>query len=180
MLVIFKRLPRQVRSKGTEKPFNIVRIPNIHVQYNWFRLYFSLKFQENPTTWEIQYKHIFISRPLLAYRRNTNLKQILVQSSLNLKPNGTQPCGHSLCHSCEHTNPSDTISGPNKTFHNQQHFTCLSVCIIYSITCTKCAVLYIGETCHQLSDMSLFQPCPFYSFIVFLAHPYTGLLYHVV
>ena len=52
---------------------------------------------------------------------------------------------------CEHTNPSDAISGPKNTFHIQHHFTCSSVCVIYSITCTKCSTLYIGETCRQLS-----------------------------
>ena len=42
-------------------------------------------------------KHIFTSPPLLAYRRDTNLKQLLIRSSLNLKPNGTHACGHALC-----------------------------------------------------------------------------------
>ena len=51
----------------------------------------------------------------------------------------------------EHTNPSDAISGPKNTFHIQHNFTCSSVCVIYSITCTKCSTLYIGETCRQLN-----------------------------
>ena len=98
-------------------------------------------------------KHIFISPPLLAYRCDTNLKQLLVRSSLNPKQSGTHPCGHSLCLTCEHTNPSDSISGPNNTFHIRQHFTCAcsSVCVVYSFTCTKCSILYIGETCRQLN-----------------------------
>ena len=96
-------------------------------------------------------KHIFTSPPLLAYRRDTNLKQLLVRSSLNPKSNGTHPCGHLLCRTCEHTNPSDAISGPKNTFHIQHHFTCSSVCVIYSFTCTKCSTLYIGETCRQLN-----------------------------
>ena len=96
-------------------------------------------------------EHIFTSPPLLAYRRDTNLKWLLVRSSLNLKPNGTHPCGHSLCHTCEHTIPSDAISGPKNTFHIQHHFTCSSVYVVYSITCTKCSTLYIGETCCQLN-----------------------------
>ena len=49
------------------------------------------------------------------------------------------------------TNSSDAISGPKNTFHIHHHFTCSSVCVICSITCTKCSMLYIGETCHQLS-----------------------------
>ena len=96
-------------------------------------------------------KHTFTSPPLLAYRCETNLKQLLVRSSLNPKPNGTHPCGHSLCHTCEHTNPSDAISGPKNIFHIQHHFTYSSVCVTYSITCTKCSTLCIGETCHQLN-----------------------------
>ena len=96
-------------------------------------------------------KHIFTSPPLLAYRCDTNLKQLLVQSSLNPKPNGTHSCGHSLCRTCEHTNPLDAISGPKNTFHIQHHLTCSSVCVIYSITCTKCSTLYIGKTCRQLN-----------------------------
>ena len=58
---------------------------------------------------------------------------------------------HSSCHTCEHTNPSNAISGPKNTFHIKHHFTCSSVCVIYSITCTKCSTLYIGETCRQLN-----------------------------
>ena len=100
---------------------------------------------KNPTP------NIFTSPPLLAYRHDTNLKRLLVRSSLNPKPNGTHPCGHSLCRTCEHTNPSDAISGPKNTFHIQHHFTCSSVSVIYSITCTKYSTLYIGETCCQLS-----------------------------
>ena len=96
-------------------------------------------------------KHIFTSPPLLAYKRDTNLKKLLVRRSLNPKPNGTHPCGHSLCRTCEHTNPSDALSGPKSTFHIQHHFTCSSVCVIYSTACTKCSITYIGETCRQLS-----------------------------
>ena len=96
-------------------------------------------------------RHIFVSPPLLAYRCDTNLKQLLIRSSLSPKPNGIHSCGHSSCRTCEHTSPSDVISGPNNTFHIQQHFTCSSVCVIYSIACTKCSILYIGETCHQLN-----------------------------
>ena len=33
----------------------------------------------------------------------------------------------------------------------QQHFTCSSVCVIYSITCTNYFILYISETCRQFS-----------------------------
>ena len=77
--------------------------------------------------------------------------EIIIRSSLNPKPNGTPPCGHLLCHTCKHTNPSDAISAPKNTFHIPHYFTRSSVCVIYSITGTKCSTLYIGETCRQLS-----------------------------
>ena len=35
--------------------------------------------------------------------------------------------------------------------HSRSHFTCSSVHIMYSITCTKCFILYTGETCRQLN-----------------------------
>ena len=73
------------------------------------------------------------------------------QAPLIQKPNGTHSCGHLLCRTCEHTSPSNAISGPKNTFHIQQHFTGSSACVIYSITCTKCSILYIGEICSQLS-----------------------------
>ena len=49
------------------------------------------------------------------------------------------------------TIPSDAISGPKNIFRVQQHITCPSVCVVYSITCTKCIILYIGKTCRLLS-----------------------------
>ena len=58
---------------------------------------------------------------------------------------------HSYLHNDSSHNSSDTISGPKNTFHIHQHFTCASVCVIYSITCIRCFILYIGETCHQLN-----------------------------
>ena len=60
-------------------------------------------------------------------------------------------CAYFLCRTCDHTNQSSTISGPKTTFEIHQSFTCASVCLIYCIVCTKCNILYIGETCRQLN-----------------------------
>ena len=67
----------------------------------------------------------FTSPPLLAYRRDTNFRQMLIRRFLNLKSTGIHPCGDSLCCTCEHTSPYDTISGSNSTFRIQEHFICL-------------------------------------------------------
>ena len=139
--------PRPKQSTTKRTPLVLTYHPHIHrIKRIFLRNFKKILQHEKSDT-----KHIFTSPPLQAYRRDTNLKQLLVRSSLNLKPNGTHPCGHSLCCTCEHTNPSDAISGPKNTFHIQHHFTCSSVCVIYSITCTKCSTLYIGETCRQLN-----------------------------
>ena len=139
--------PRPKQSTTKRTPLVLTYHPHMHrIKRIFLRNFKKILQHEKSDT-----KHIFTSPPLLAYRCDTNLKQLLVRSSLNLKPNGTHPCGHSLCCTCEHTNPSDAISGPKNTFHIQHHFTCSSVCVIYSITCTKCSTLYIGETCRQLN-----------------------------
>ena len=95
--------------------------------------------------------HIYITY-LLAYRCDTNLKQLLVQSSLNPKPNGTHPCGHSLCRTCEHTNQSFLCH-----IWSQEHFPYstslyLLICLCYLLHYLyQCSISYIGETCCQLN-----------------------------
>ena len=98
--------PKQSTTKRT--PLVLTYHPHMHrIKRIFLRNFKKILQHEKSDT-----KHIFTSPPLLAYRRDTNLKQLLVRSSLNPKPNGTHPCGHSLCRTCEHTNPSDAISGP--------------------------------------------------------------------
>ena len=90
--------PKQSTTKRT--PLVLTYHPHMHrIKRIFLRNFKKLLQHEKSDT-----KHIFTSPPLLAYRRDTNLKQLLVRSSLNSKPNGTHPCGHSLCRTCEHTN----------------------------------------------------------------------------
>ena len=44
------------------------------------------------------------------------------------------------------------ISGPNRPAKVTDHFTCISVNVIYCITCTLCKKIYIGETGRRLAD----------------------------
>ena len=105
--------PKQITKERT--PRVLTYHPHMHRIKRVFLRHFKkiLQHEKSDT------KHIFIAPPLLAYRRATNVKQLLVRSSLNPKPNDTHPCGHSLCHTCEHANPCDAISGPKNTFHIQ-------------------------------------------------------------
>ena len=47
----------------------------------------------------------------------------------------------------------DSITGPNNyTFQIRHHFTCTSTNVVYAILCTKCNLIYIGETKRKLAD----------------------------
>eukprot|EP00061_Rhincodon_typus_P003082 g19227.t1 len=39
-----------------------------------------------------------------------------------------------------------SIPGPKKTFHIKQMFTCTSAYVVHCIRCSRCGLLYIGET----------------------------------
>ena len=43
------------------------------------------------------------------------------------------------------------ISGPNKSAKITDHYTCISVNVIYCVTCTPCKKIYIGETWRRLA-----------------------------
>ena len=91
--------PRPKQSTTKRIPLVLTYHPHMHRIKRIFLRNFKKILQHEKSDTE----HIFTSPPLLAYRRDTNLKQRLVRSSLNPKPNGTHPCGHSLCRTCEHT-----------------------------------------------------------------------------
>ena len=44
------------------------------------------------------------------------------------------------------------ISGPNRSAKITDHFACISVNVIYCITCTLCKKIYIGKTGRRLAD----------------------------
>ena len=99
-------------------------------------------------------KHIFPSPPLMAFRRDLNLRDTLVRSKLNdasQRP-GTTACGRSNCRTCKHTTQATEVSTTTGKFSVRQAFTCSSSCLIYCIRCMKCEMLYIGETCRQLNN----------------------------
>ena len=83
--------------------------------------------------------NIFNAPPLMAFRREKNLKDSLVRTNLKTAQQpGTFPCQHHLCQTCTHVNQSTTITNQNRSFHIRSNFTCSSFCIIYCIVCTKC------------------------------------------
>ena len=100
---------------------------------------------------------LFKEPPIVAYKRDANLSNILVSSSLKNKIQdpkipGTFTCDRNVCKTCPHTSNKTTIQGPKGLFHIKNHFTCTSTGVVYAITCTKCGDIYIGETERKLGD----------------------------
>ena len=62
------------------------------------------------------------------------------------RPCGTFPCGVGQCKTCKFIDSSTTISAPKFVYHIKHHFTCTSSHLIYCISCSRCGMLYIGET----------------------------------
>ncbi|KAL9953630.1 hypothetical protein ACROYT_G041077 [Oculina patagonica] len=98
------------------------------------------------------------SRVLGAYRRDTNLRDSLVRSSLQSgantgdEPHGTFPCHRPRCRTCAHTNPASQINTPGGPLTIRQRFSCTTSNIVYIITCRACTMSYIGETGRRLGD----------------------------
>ena len=89
----------------------------------------------------------------MAYRRDKNIKDLLVRTKLpsTTKLSETSPCSHHKCRTCSHINPSTTVTNNNKFFHINEHFSCSFACLVYCISCNTCGMLYIGETSRQLN-----------------------------
>ena len=106
--------------------------------------------QSDPET-----RSVFQHYPLVAYRRDRSLRDMLVHSRLqsNIQSHfGTVQCGRSRCYTCVHVLQTRTVSFPKAKFVIKDSFTCESRNLIYAITCKRCNKAYIGETGKRLSD----------------------------
>ena len=104
--------------------------------------------QHDPTTAEI-----FAQPLLISYKRNKNLSNFLVKSTLKSDHQpGTFKCARVRCRTCPFISNANKISGPKRTIAITDHFWCISTNLIYCITCTLCKKIYIGETGRRLGD----------------------------
>ena len=96
---------------------------------------------------------IFPNPPLVSFKRDRNLRNSLVRSSLpsNLEP-GTFNCSRKVFNTCPFINSKTHIQGPKGSYQVNDHFDCTISNIIYCITCTLCNKLYIGESGRKLGD----------------------------
>ena len=92
----------------------------------------------------------------MAYRRPSNLKDILVHANINPikpRPRGNYKCGKN-CINCSRMIVSDSVTSPINGYRHElrQHFDCKSTFVIYCIICAKCSKPYIGQTSNSLAS----------------------------
>ena len=128
-------------------PFTLTFHPNNLAARNVVLRNFKI-LQSDPET-----APIFPNPPLVLFKRDRNLRNSLVRSSLpsNLEP-GTFNCSRKVCNTCPFINSKTHIRGPNGSYQVNDHFDCTTSNIIYCITCTLCNKLYIGESGRKLGD----------------------------
>ncbi|KAK2556809.1 hypothetical protein P5673_021016 [Acropora cervicornis] len=99
-----------------------------------------------------QTRDIFPQPPIVAYKHDVNLRDILVHStdSSSTEQPGSHACHRPRCQTCQFITPLTDIRGPKGTFTIRDHFTCTSENLVYCLSCRRCSHLYIGETGRSL------------------------------
>ena len=100
-------------------------------------------------------KEIFPQPPMVAYRRDQNLRNILVHTSASNQAtalSGSAPCGHSRCRTRNYISNETTLHGPKCSIKIKESFTCDSSGLVYCISCRRCHAIYIGETGRTLRE----------------------------
>ena len=99
-----------------------------------------------------QTRDIFPQPPIVAYKRDLSLRDILVHStdSSSTEQPGSHVCQRPRCQTCEFVTPLTDIRGPKSTFTIRDHFTCMLENLVYCISCRRCSHIYIGETGRNL------------------------------
>ena len=96
---------------------------------------------------------IFLLLPLISFKRNKNISDFLVRSTLKSdKSPGTFNCRRKRCKTCPFIQNTDKVTGPKRTIKITDRFTCTSANVIYCIKCTLCKKIYIGETGRRIGD----------------------------
>ena len=106
-------------------------------------------------------KKAFSKPPVIAYRCNASLRDLLVHSTLShensssQQPAGIKKCNHPRCLTCSFLQEGQTNYTFFTTNENRKitdSISCHSKNLIYMIECTKCHLQYIGETKRQLNE----------------------------
>ena len=103
-------------------------------------------------------KECFQKPPLTAFRKQPNIRNLLIKSKIPPPPNlyprrelkGMKKCGKS-CPTCPYVYKTKEIKIHNKkSWRIDKNVSCESYNIIYLLHCTKCGQNYIGTTGRQL------------------------------
>lgn len=95
----------------------------------------------------------FMNPPIIAYKRDKNLKDILVRAIVSPSQNGsTTKCNRSRCITCSYINTCSYVVGPKGVYHTKGNFKCTSKGLIYALECKKCGQLYVGETGRMMCE----------------------------
>ena len=86
-------------------------------------------------------RQLYKCRPIVAYKRPTNLQDMLVHSELNRKLNSgsVSKCNRPRCSHCSSIVESNSVSSTTASaaFNVRENFSCASSDVIYLITCKK-------------------------------------------
>jgi len=97
-------------------------------------------------------KEVFPEPPLVAFRRDCNLQDILVHKKHNRmffrKPNMSGPCGAQRCAICPYMMTADNFTDPSgKKYSVRNNVNCKSSNVVYAVNCRRCSrYVYVGET----------------------------------
>lgn len=105
-------------------------------------------------------KTIFKDPPLVAYRRGSNLGDILIHGKLNRAMGGNKvnnrssKCSQERCTICPHFEQAETFkSTDGKEFVVKKGGTCDTRNVVYLVSCTVCDMpMYVGETERMLKQ----------------------------
>ena len=141
-------LTPNTRASDTERiPFTLTYHPRNNSIKPIVHRNFSLLESDTNTS------RIFNARPLFSYKRDRNLRSFLVKGVLpSDKEPGTFRCSRNRCNTCPYIVSHTSIAGPKSSVRITDHFQCTTSNVIYCIKCSRCNLLYVGETGRRLGD----------------------------
>ena len=149
-----KALEKVIRQKTTDRPVFVIhydpRLPNVNaIVKKHFRV----------MTQDPHMKAVFPDPPLIAYRRQRNIREVLIRAKVppvTKRPKrellGMRKCNRDVY--CNYTMVGDHVKATASSYQHQitTKVTCTTSNIIYLITCMKCLMQYVGETKRRLKD----------------------------
>ena len=117
-------------------------LPNIHT---------ILKKHQKTLYKSQRMKTVFKKTPIVSFKRDTNLQDILIHKKHNRlffgQTNKCEPCGKD-CAICPYVlDTSEIKNNEGEKFKIRNHINCKSVNVVYALFCVKCnKYIYVGET----------------------------------